>query len=129
MPFNPSNSLLFIVTKLGLRVDQDLCIHYHVILNPWALLLSRWVSGLAQIHGNIVMRSQLPHQVVFGLIGCITPINPINKFGHIPCPMDTFYGNQRGVTTSKCLKKKEKKPSVRLNILDEGYPQNNEIIA
>jgi len=40
---------------------------------------------------NIVTHSQMPHQVVFGCIGCITPIN---KFGPILCLVHTFYGNQ-----------------------------------
>jgi hypothetical protein len=72
----------------------------------------------------------MPHQVVLGHIGCITPINPTSKFGPIPCPMDTLYGNLGvgGATTSK-IKKQKQKFNVGLNILDEGYFLSNEGIA
>jgi hypothetical protein len=51
------------------------------------------------------------YQVVFGHIGCITPINPTSKFGPIPCPMAT-----RGkVTTFETQKTK-----IRIKIMDEG---------
>jgi hypothetical protein len=79
-----------------------------MILNPWALLQNKWVFGLAQIHGNIVMHPQMLHQVIFGHIGCITPINPIRKFGPILCPMDTFYGNRRGAQPHPKFLKKQK---------------------
>jgi hypothetical protein len=61
--------------------------------SPWALLPNRWAFGLVWFHGHIVACPQMSYQVVFGHIGCIAPINPINKFGPIPCPMDTLYGN------------------------------------
>jgi hypothetical protein len=69
------------------RVAQDPCIHCHVILNLWTLLLSRWASKLAQLHGNIVMCLQMLHQVVPGYIRCIAFTNLTSKFWPIPCPM------------------------------------------
>jgi len=71
----------------------------------------------------------MSHQVVFSHIGCITPINPTSKFGPIFCLMNTFYGNQGGGTITSQIKNKNKKLNVILNILDEGYPLNNENIA
>ncbi len=59
MPPSLSNSLLFIVMKLGQRVAQDPCIDYRVILNLWALLPCKWASKLAYLHGNIVTHSQM----------------------------------------------------------------------
>jgi hypothetical protein len=53
----------------------------------------------------------------------IAPINHASKFGPIPCPMDTFYGNQgRGnhIRNQKKKQKTKKKPTMRINILDEG---------
>jgi len=70
-------------------------IHCCVILNLWALLSNRWASKLARFHGHIVVCLQMPYQVVLGCIQCIIPVNPTNKFGRIPCPMDTLYGNWR----------------------------------
>jgi len=66
--------------------------------------------------------------IVLGHIGCIAPIKLASKFWPIPCPMDTFEGNQRRANHIWNLKKK-KKPNVRLNIMDEGYPLHNEGIA
>jgi hypothetical protein len=43
--------------------------------------------------------------------------------------MDTFYGNQGGGQPHLKLENKNKKPNVRLNILVECYPRNNESIA
>jgi hypothetical protein len=43
--------------------------------------------------------------------------------------MNTFYGNQGGGTITSQIKNKNKKLNVILNILDEGYPLNNENIA
>jgi hypothetical protein len=74
MPLSFSNSLLLIAMKSGQRVAQDPRIHCPMILNPWTLLLNKWASGLAWLHGNIVMRPQMWHQVVLGRIRCITPI-------------------------------------------------------
>jgi hypothetical protein len=95
MPPSFSNSLLFIVMKLGQRVVQDPHIDYRVILNLWALLSCRWASKLAPLHGNIVTHPQMPHQVVFGRIKCITPINTTSKFEPIFWPMHNFYGNRK----------------------------------
>jgi hypothetical protein len=47
------NCFLLIATKLGQRVARDSHIHYRVILNPQALLPSRWASKLAQFHGTL----------------------------------------------------------------------------
>jgi len=129
VPLSPSNSLLLIVTKLGQRVAQNPRIHCHMILNPRALLPNRWVFKLARLHGNIVTCLQMSHQVIFSCIGCITPINLIRKFRPIPYPMDTFYGNGGGTQSHLKSKNRNKKPNVRLNILDESYPLNNEGIA
>jgi hypothetical protein len=93
VPFGPKNCLLFITMELDQRVAQNLRIHGHMILMPQALPLSRWASGLAWLHGHIVVCPQMPYQVVFGRIRCIAPINLASKFGPILCPMDTFYGN------------------------------------
>jgi hypothetical protein len=113
---------MFIKLELGQKVAQNPHIHGCMILMPWALFLSRWVF---MFHGHIVVRPQMLYQVVLGYIGCIAPINPTSKFGPILCPMDTFYGNWgRGNHIYK-----KKKPNVRLNILNEGYPLNNEGIT
>jgi len=56
-----SNSLLFIAMKLGQRVAQNLRIDYHLILNLWALFLSRWAFGFVWLHGNIVTHLQMSH--------------------------------------------------------------------
>jgi hypothetical protein len=87
--------LMFIATKLSQKVTQDPHIHYRMILNPRALLPNRWAFRLARLHGHIVACPQMLYHVVLGCIRCIAPINPTNKFGHIPCPMDTLYGNWR----------------------------------
>jgi len=120
--FSPSNSFLFITMKLGQRVVQDLHIHRCVILNPRALLLSRWAFGLIQLNGNIVMCLELLHQILFGHIGCTTPINTISKFSPILCPMTPFMVTTRGTTTFETKKNKNIKFNVKINNLNEGYP-------
>ncbi len=87
------NCLLFITMELSQRVVPNLCIHCRMILNLRALLLSKWAFELVWLHGNIVTCVKMPHQIVLGYIRCIAPINLTRKFGPVPCPMDTFYGN------------------------------------
>jgi hypothetical protein len=44
--------------------------------------------------------------------------------------MDTLYGNLSGIDYGNHIRNpKKKKPNVRFNILDEGYPLDNEGIA
>jgi hypothetical protein len=76
------------------------------------------------------MCPQMPHQIVLGHIGCIAPINLISQLGPILFPMD-LYGNlgEGGWQPHLKSKNKNKKPNVKLNILNEGYPLNNEGIA
>jgi len=64
-----------------------------VLLMPWAFLSSKWALRPTRFHGHIMAHSQMSYQIVFGCIRCIAPINPANKFGPIPCPMDAFFGN------------------------------------
>jgi hypothetical protein len=115
--------------KLGQKVAQDPCIHLRMILNPRALFLNRWVSGLARFHGNIVLQLQMPHQVVIGHIGCIAPISTTRNFGPILCLVHTFYGNRGKGNHIWNQKKKNIKLNVRNNILDEGYALHDEGIA
>jgi hypothetical protein len=106
--------LALAITFCSLRWNQakrllKTCIQCCMILIPWALLPSRWMSRLAELHGNIVTHPQMPHQVVLSCIGWITPINPTSKFGPILYPMDTFHGNLGGGGwTTTFLKKKQK---------------------
>ncbi len=59
------------------------------------------------------------HQVVFGHIGCITPINPISKFGFIPCPMHTF-----NVATLLWVKWEDETPTPKVGDLESsGTPE------
>jgi hypothetical protein len=73
VPLSLSNSLLLIVMKLGQKVVQNLHIHLRVILNPHAILSSRWVLGLVWLHGNILLQSQMPHQVVLAVQDALHP--------------------------------------------------------
>jgi hypothetical protein len=68
------------------------------------------------------------HQVIFGYIRCITFINPISKFGPILAQCTPFQATEGGQPHLKS-KNKNKNLNVKLNILDEGYPRNNESIA
>jgi hypothetical protein len=90
MPPSPSNSLLFIATKLGKPVVQDLHIHGHMISMSWAFFLSKWVYELAQLHNYIVVHPQMQYQILLGHIGCIVLINHASKFGPILYPIDTL---------------------------------------
>jgi len=95
VPFRPCNYFMFVITKLGHRVTQDAHIHGCMLLMPSAFFLNKWVFGLAHLHGHIMACSQMFNQIVFGYIGCIAPIKLVNKFGPIPFPMHTVYGNWR----------------------------------
>jgi hypothetical protein len=119
------------MTKLSQRVVQDPQIQGRVILMPWALLPSRWAYGLVWLHGHIVAHPQISYRVVFGHIGCITPINLPSKFGPIPCPMDTLYGNWGKATTfeTKKTKNKNNKPNARINVINESYFLHDEGIT
>jgi len=117
------------MTKPSQRVIQNPHIHGCVILMPWALLPSRWAFGLVWLHGHIVARPQMLYQVVFGCIRCITPINPPNKFGPIPCPMGHPLWQLGEKQPHLKPNNNNNKPNARINRLDESYFLHDESIA
>jgi hypothetical protein len=58
-----------------------------MVLMPQALLLNKWVFGLAELQSNIVTCLQMVYQIVLGGVGHIALINPKNKLGTILCSM------------------------------------------
>ncbi len=72
---------------------------------------------------------QMLYQVVLGGIGCIAPIKPTSLFNTIPCPMNTFYGNQGRGNCIRNHENKNNKPNVKINILDEGQTTYDKSIA
>jgi hypothetical protein len=90
LPLSPSNYLLFIATESNQRVAQDLHIHGCMILMPWVFLLNNWAFGFARLHNHIMLHLQMLHQVIFGSVGHIAPMNLTNKLNIVPCPMYTL---------------------------------------
>jgi hypothetical protein len=99
--------------------------HFWIII----LLSSIWASELVWLHGNIVTHLQMPHQVVFGLIVCIAPINITSEFGPILCLVHTLYGNWETGNHIWNQKNKNIKPNVKISNLDEGYALQDEGIT
>jgi hypothetical protein len=60
------------------------------------------------------------YKIVLDDIRCIAPINLVSKFGPIPCPMDTLYGNWGRGNYIRNQKNKNNEPNVKINIMDPG---------
>jgi hypothetical protein len=86
---------------------HDLCIHGHVVLMFWTIVLNIWMHGLTKLHGNIMLGLQTVYQIIFGNTCHLTNIEPSSKLDTILGPRHTLLGQGGQASTFETKKQKQ----------------------